>query len=207
VTLARSGILAATIAFAFVLLLAAAAAGVCSVLTGGLLGASTNQGIDHGRRGASIVTCRIGGGIHGNGLDLNAAQASNAAVINQVAAGLGITPRPRAVTIALATAIQESDLRNLDYGTYDSLGLFQQRPSQGWGSRAQVINPAYAAWQFYTHLARVPRWWQIPIWAAAQAVQRSAYPTAYQAHAAEAAALQQFLATAPAACGTSQTSN
>ena len=60
--------------------------------------------------------------------------------------------------IALATAQQESRLRNLDYGDRDSLGLFQQRPSQGWGTEAQVQDPAYAAGKFYDWLVTVPGW-------------------------------------------------
>jgi hypothetical protein len=199
----RVCVFAATTAFAALVLLAAAAAGVCSLLIGGGIGGSgdSNGGIlNVSAGGRSIVTCQIDGGIHGEGLDLDAEQASDAAVISRVAASLGIQPQPRAVVIALATALQESSLRNLDYGTYDSLGLFQQRPTQGWGSPAQIMNPAYAAWQFYTHLVRVPDWWEQPIWASAQAVQGSAYPTAYQAQVVEATALQQFLAGAPTNC-------
>ena len=200
----RVCIIAASLAFALVVLLAAAAAGVCSVIGGGL--PDSGQDLDLSS-GGFIVTCVIGSGIHGDGMNLDAAQASNAAVINQVASALNIQPRPEAVTIALATALQESDLRNLDYGTYDSLGIFQQRPDQGWGSPTQIMNPAYAAEQFYTHLARVSDWWQMPLWAAAQAVQRSAYPTAYQAHAEQAAVLQQFLAEHPDACTSTENGN
>ncbi|WP_219419845.1 hypothetical protein [Pseudonocardia nigra] len=81
--------------------------------------------------------------------------------------------------MALATALQESGLRNLDYGDRDSLGLFQQRPSQGWGSPAEVQDPRYAATQFYDRLVDVPGWTEMPLWQAAQTVQRSAFPTAY----------------------------
>jgi hypothetical protein len=81
--------------------------------------------------------------------------------------------------VALATALQESGLRNLDYGDRDSLGLFQQRPSQGWGSPAQVRDPRYAATQFYERLVEVPGWAEMPLWKAAQTVQRSAFPLAY----------------------------
>ena len=86
------------------------------------------------------------------------------------------------------TAMQESTLRNLDYGDRDSLGLFQQRPSMGWGSPAQVREPAYAAAAFYggpdsptgnRGLLGIPRWQQLPLTVAAQAVQRSAFPNAY----------------------------
>ena len=76
--------------------------------------------------------------------------------------------------IALATAQQESRLRNLDYGDRDSLGLFQQRPSQGWGTEAQVQDPVYAAGKFYDGLVKVPDWETGRLTEIAQAVQRSA---------------------------------
>jgi hypothetical protein len=83
------------------------------------------------------------------------------------------------VTVALATALQESKLRNLDYGDRDSLGLFQQRPSQGWGTAAQVQDPVHAARAFYTHLRRIPGWQALPVTVAAQRVQHSGAPSAY----------------------------
>jgi hypothetical protein len=87
-----------------------------------------------------------------------AAQISNAATIVQVGAHLGVPPR--GWIIAVATAIQESRLHNLgNRGTandHDSLGLFQQRPSQGWGTPTQIRTPVYAATQFYGHLLDVP---------------------------------------------------
>jgi hypothetical protein len=89
---------------------------------------------------------------------------------------------PRAVTIGLATAMQESRLRNLDYGDRDSLGMFQQRPSQGWGTEDQVMDPLYAAGVFFSRLAEVPGFEDMPITEAAQAVQHSGFPDAYAAH-------------------------
>ena len=86
----------------------------------------------------------------------------------------------RAVIVALATALQESKLRNLNYGDADSLGLFQQRPSQGWGTAAQIMTPTYAAGKFYDALVKVPNWQTIPLTQAADAVQRSAFPDAYR---------------------------
>jgi hypothetical protein len=86
------------------------------------------------------------------------------------------------VTIALATALQESALRNLDHGDRDSLGLFQQRPSQSWGSAQEVTDPAYAANIFYEHLAKVRDYTELPLTVAAQRVQRSGYPDAYAKH-------------------------
>lgn len=104
-------------------------------------------------------------------------QAANAATIAAVGKRLGMPDH--AVTIALATALQESKLRNLDYGDRDSLGLFQQRPSQGWGTRAQVQDPVRSAGAFYAHLRRIAGWQALPVTVAAQRVQHSAAPDAY----------------------------
>lgn len=116
-----------------------------------------------------------------------AEQRANAAVV--VATGRQMSVPDRGVWIALATALQESGLRNLPGGDRDSLGLFQQRPTQGWGSVAQISDPAYAATQFYRHLLLVPGWESMPLAAAAQAVQRSAFPGAYTRWASMAADL------------------
>ena len=104
-------------------------------------------------------------------------QAGNAATIAAVGKRLGMPDH--AVTIALATALQESKLRNLDYGDRDSLGLFQQRPSQGWGTPSQVQDPVGSAKAFYTHLRRIRGWQVLPVTVAAQRVQHSAAPEAY----------------------------
>ena len=91
-------------------------------------------------------------------------------------------------TIGVATAIQESGLRNLDYGDRDSLGLFQQRPSQGWGTVEEVTDPHYASLAFYWRLKKTDGWEDMRVTDAAQAVQRSGFPEAYEEHAAEGAA-------------------
>lgn len=91
-------------------------------------------------------------------------------------------------TIGVATAIQESGLRNLDYGDRDSLGLFQQRPSQGWGTIEEVTDPHYASLAFYWRLKKTEGWEDMRVTDAAQAVQRSGFPEAYEDHAAEGAA-------------------
>lgn len=104
-------------------------------------------------------------------------QAANAATIAAVGKRVGMSNH--AVTVALATAFQESGLRNLPYGDRDSLGLFQQRPSQGWGSAATVQTPRLAAGSFYRHLNAIPGWSALPVTEAAQRVQRSAAPDAY----------------------------
>lgn len=122
---------------------------------------------------------------------LSAEQARHAATIAAVAVGRDLPAR--AVSIALATAFQESKLRNLDYGDRDSLGLFQQRPSQGWGTAKQVRDPVYAANAFYDALEKIPDYQSMRITEAAQAVQRSGYPEAYEEHAPGARALASAL--------------
>jgi hypothetical protein len=104
-------------------------------------------------------------------------QAANATTIAAVGKRRGLPDR--AVTVALAAALQESGLRNLDYGDRDSLGLFQQRPSQGWGTAADIMNPRYAADAFYSRLSQVTNWQALAVKDAAQAVQRSADADAY----------------------------
>ena len=108
---------------------------------------------------------------------LSEEQMRNARIINDVGLSMGISEKGR--IIAIATAMQESTLRNINYGDRDSLGLFQQRPSQGWGSPAQVTDPQYAATKFYEGLEKVRGWESMPVTVAAQAVQRSAFPDAY----------------------------
>jgi hypothetical protein len=112
------------------------------------------------------------------GVTLTAEQTGHAATIAGVARDRGLPDR--AVVIALATAMQESRLRNLDYGDRDSLGLFQQRPSQGWGTPEQVQDPVYAAGTFYDRLVNVPNWRTGRLTVVAQTVQRSGFPEAYQ---------------------------
>ncbi len=111
---------------------------------------------------------------------LDAEQAHHASIIVGVAVERELAPR--ASTIALATAYQESGLYNLDYGDRDSLGLFQQRPSQGWGTEAQVQDPVYAANKFYDALLTVDGWQTGNVNDVAQAVQRSGHPNGYARH-------------------------
>jgi hypothetical protein len=122
-------------------------------------------------------------------LDLE--QSQNASLIVAVSVRRGMPAR--AATIALATAYQESDLRNLEHGDRDSLGLFQQRPSQGWGTQEQVLDPYYAANAFYDALARVDGYESMPVTDAAQEVQRSAFPGAYGDHEQDARVLASAL--------------
>ncbi|USQ77106.1 hypothetical protein [Ornithinimicrobium cryptoxanthini] len=118
-------------------------------------------------------------------------QAANASTISMVSLQRGLPPK--AATIALATAVQESKLRNLSYGDADSLGLFQQRPSQGWGTPEQVTDPVYAANAFFAALEAVPGWSEWVVTEIAQEVQRSAYPDAYADHEAEARVMASAL--------------
>jgi hypothetical protein len=112
---------------------------------------------------------------------LNNEQIRNAKAI--VRAGEKMHLPPRAWVVAVATSLQESTLHN--YGNlgssndHDSLGLFQQRPTSGWGSPAQLTNPEYAATAFYRGLVQVNGWWGMPLTDAAQAVQVSAFPDHY----------------------------
>jgi hypothetical protein len=122
---------------------------------------------------------------------LSIEQAENASIIAAVAERRGLPAR--AVTIAIATAYQESKLQNLDEGDRDSLGLFQQRPSQGWGTPKQVTNPYYAANAFYDALVKVDGYEQMEITDAAQEVQRSAFPDAYADHEADGRAIASAL--------------
>jgi hypothetical protein len=114
-------------------------------------------------------------------------QAQNAAIIAAVAMRKGMPDH--AVTVALAASLQETQLRNLPYGDLDSVGLFQQRPSQGWGTSTQIMDPSYAASAFYDHLAQVPGWQTIAVTDAAQLVQHSATPDAYANWETEARSL------------------
>jgi len=120
--------------------------------------------------------CRAGTGVQA--IDLDPEQAAVAATIAGVAARHRL-PR-QAVTIALAAALQESKLHNLDYGDRDSVGIFQQRPSEGWGSATELHDPVYATTKFYAALAQVPGYAMMPVYQAAQDVQHSADGSAYQ---------------------------
>ena len=131
-------------------------------------------------QGDEMCTATVGS----RAVDLSVEQAENAALIAAVAQRRDLPPR--AVSIALATAYQESDLRNIDYGDRDSLGLFQQRPSQGWGTADQITDPTYSATAFFVGvqgktlgLLDIDGWESLSIAEAAQAVQISAYPDAY----------------------------
>jgi hypothetical protein len=118
-------------------------------------------------------------------------QARNASLIAAIAIRRGMPAH--AATIGLATALQESRLYNLRGGDRDSLGLFQQRPSQGWGTPQQILDPVHATNSFYDALQRVPDYETLPVTRAAQEVQRSGFPEAYASYEKDARALASAL--------------
>ena len=129
--------------------------------------------------------------VEGRSTSWSPEQTGNAATIVGLAVRRGLPAR--AATIAVATAIQESTLRNLDHGDRDSLGLFQQRPSMDWGTPEQVQDPVYATNAFYDELVEVEGYRDLPVTDAAQRVQRSAFPLAYGDHEEEGRILASAL--------------
>ncbi len=113
----------------------------------------------------------------------------------------------RAAVIAIATSMQEASLLNRPNGTADSLGLFQQRPSQGWGSPAQIMDPVYASVQFYRALIAVPGWQELPLASAAPDVQHPGHPGAYARWRPLATALVDTFAGTAGDCATDNSSN
>src|SRR5688500_4703267 len=136
---------------------------------------------------ADTCTARV----DGRTVELELEQAANAALIAAISVQRGLPAR--AASIALATAYQESKLYNIDYGDRDSVGLFQQRPSQGWGSVEQLTDPVYATNAFYDALQKVDGYDSMEITVAAQEVQRSGYPDAYADHEHDGRALASAL--------------
>ena len=132
--------------------------------------------------------CQAGTGA--TAISMDSDQAAIAATIAGVAARHKL-PR-QAVTIAYATAIQESQLHNLDYGDRDSVGVFQQRPSQGWGTKSELENPVYATTKFFAALVQVPGYATMPVDEAAQDVQHSGDGSAYEQWASVAAQLAGY---------------
>jgi hypothetical protein len=148
---------------------------VAVVVACGLVAGAFAFWATRGNRRVTPSGCRVAVGTSRYSVDLS--QAANATTIAVVGKRLSLPDH--AVTIALATALQESQLHNLSYGDRDSVGLFQQRPSQGWGSAAQIMRPDYAAAAFFKALGRVHGWQTMSVTDAAQAVQRSDAPDAY----------------------------
>ncbi|WP_033215499.1 C40 family peptidase [Streptomyces virginiae] len=177
-------------------------AGTAAIAAAGSAGASRSANctpggstVDTGAVARQVAAILGGQGADQNvrveGLELPAEQIPHAKTI--VATGIAMKVPERGQVVALATAIQESRLRNLTYGDRDSLGLFQQRPSMGWGTPEQIRDPVYASTRFYKGLLEVNGWQQMTITQAAQAVQRSGYPDAYAQWEPLARALQQAI--------------
>jgi len=185
------------------------AAGAAAAVTTLTLGLTVIGGVGQNTTSASVLTvaelagqtCSVGGPVQG----LAADQAANADAI--VSAAMAASSDNTLVArIALMTAMTESRLHNLDHGDRDSLGLFQQRPSQGWGTPAQLMDPTYATDAFVRRLLSVSHWQQIAPWLAAQDVQHSAYSSGsnYEPNwrpAGRILALVVANANAPGACG------
>jgi hypothetical protein len=137
------------------------------------------------------VTPTCTASVDGETYRIDREQAANARTIADVATEVGMPHH--AVTVALAAALQESKMSNISHGDRDSVGLFQQRPSQGWGTPEQLTTPRYAAAAFYRQLARVDGWETMSVTEAAQHVQRSAAPDAYAKWEPEARVLARIL--------------
>ncbi|MEV0430583.1 C40 family peptidase [Micromonospora sp. NPDC050495] len=181
----------AALAAAVIAVVVLCAGGIGALFTGGgtaSAACSTTVGPD-GHPLASVIAVSPPplGGVAGWTSD----QVANAAVVVDVGAQRAVPPR--GWVIALATAMQESTLRNLPGGDRDSVGLFQQRPSQGWGAPARLRDPHYAAAAFYQALLAVDGWQAMALTDAAQAVQRSAHPGAYARWEDDAIALVRVL--------------
>lgn len=166
-----------------------------AVLVGGGLAALLQLG------GPAVLpgACRVNG--QGDGAAA-VRLATDQAHIASIIGGVTVQRRlpTRAAEIAMGTAMQESKLRNLDHGDRDSLGVFQQRPSQGWGTPDQLQDPLYATRAFYDRLVTVPGYTEQPLTEVAQAVQRSGFPDAYAQHETEAITLAEaFVGDTPRA--------
>lgn len=123
--------------------------------------------------------------------EMSIAQTENAATVGGVAFSLDM-PR-QAVTVAYATVWQESTFHNVEYGDRDSLGLFQQRPSQEWGDPEEILDPVRSSQAFYYALADIEGWRELPVYEAAQQVQRSADGWAYDQHEALSELMSEVL--------------
>ncbi|MFG2223724.1 heavy metal transporter [Streptomyces sp. NPDC048644] len=156
-----------------------------------LLGLAVYLVVQYVTGGPGAPRCTVQAEGEGQPYELTPEQAANAATIAAVGSSRKLPEQ--AVTIALATAMQESQLRNIDFGDRDSVGLFQQRPSQDWGTVREIMDPVYSAGEFYTHLVKVHGYTELPLTEAAQRVQRSAFPRAYAQHEGNAAQLARAL--------------
>ncbi|MFE9042483.1 C40 family peptidase [Streptomyces sp. NPDC007818] len=152
------------------------------------------QSVDSAAVADQVKDILAGGGkasVSVPGLDNPAEQIPFAKTIQ--ATGVAMNIPARGQVVALATALQESGLRNLTWGDRDSLGLFQQRPSMGWGTANEILDPVHASTKFYEELRQVSGWESLSVTQAAQAVQKSGYPEAYAKWEPLATALQKAI--------------
>jgi hypothetical protein len=157
----------------------------------GLVVGGVAYGVAHHHQGSDSTVGQCTTKVNGLTVVLTDTQARNASLISAIAVRRGMPAH--AATIALATALQESKLYNLHSGDRDSLGLFQQRHSQGWGTTRQILDPVHATNAFYDALVRVPGYDTMPVTVAAQRVQRSGFPSAYAVYESDARALASAL--------------
>lgn len=162
------------------------AVGLAGVLLFVLVGVLVDRGVSPLLRPSGCTA-----EVSGRTVELTEEQAENAALITAISIQRGLPAR--AASIALATAYQESKILNIEHGDRDSVGLFQQRPSQGWGTVKQILDPVYSTHAFYDGLLEIDGYETMEITEAAQAVQRSAFPDAYADHEADARALASAL--------------
>ena len=178
-----------------------AAASVLNTAGAVVVGVAVGAGADVN---VGTVTACSSAGMQVAGQSLDSGQVQDAEIIYQVGVKLGLPSYGE--QIAIATAMQESSLVNLtDATNYDSLGLFQQRPSQGWGTPAELTDPVYASTKFYQALEEVSGWQSLPLTDAAQRVQRSAYPDAYAHWTVFAADLVTTFSSTGGACPSTAT--
>jgi murein DD-endopeptidase MepM/ murein hydrolase activator NlpD len=181
-------------------LVAVAVSAVVLCCGGGAVAVAVGAMIDGGGSSLNLAACQAGQGPSfrpvGAVAGFSPDQVANAAVIVHVGQSMNVPPR--GWVVAVATAMQESTLHNSSaMRDHDSVGLFQQRPSKGWGTVAQIMDPQYSSRKFYERLVKVPGWLGLPLTKAAQIVQRSAFPGAYAKHEVKAAALVDQVAGAP----------
>lgn len=157
----------------------------------GLVVGGVAYGVAHHSQGHDGTVGECTTKVNGLTVVLTDTQARNASLISAIAMRRGMPAH--AATIALAASLQESKLYNLHSGDRDSLGLFQQRHSQGWGTTQQILDPVHATNAFYDALARVPGYETMPVTVAAQRVQRSGFPSAYAVYESDARALASAL--------------
>ncbi|MFE2857379.1 peptidase M23 [Streptomyces lavendulae] len=176
----------------------AALLGILAILGLGLITMIATGASRAAMDGKGASHCGIGipdmPGLDGIPAGIIGAQIDNAKIIDQVAASRGLPGR--AVLVALMTGLQESNLQNLDHGDADSLGVFQQRPSQGWGTPAEIMHPPTSSGLFYganagrpPGLVDISGWYLMPLGQAAQKVQRSAHPELYETRQMQAKAI------------------